>query len=567
MTQHEEINPGELYASMDYIRNNPDYIHQVAPEYTIGISRMLGVKEMSQLINDVLDNTKKIHEFSSAVGWLLKNYSGEKLDEQLSAKILESCSLNETLSCFDKLSLDPSACKKAVFESSESYHVATFYPDVFSEVEFSDDELRDVLNTTIKAAHVPMIFNLIENNERANKLFPWSEEFMELKKMVNVDVNTLEDSTSGLDKTIKDEKYNKWFHDLRLLVKDNVKSGLLSLDEESDAKYLTEYVKQFGPLYSKCLFPLFVKLSRGDDLNEDDQKDLIDFLGVTATTKLKDKPKGLINRIKQRMTQMKEDYISGKVPRGAKSALGYDVIIMAIGGLSYNHYDYEGIKKTIDESFEASEKDERIFPKYLKPYEYNIPASKGSGQKEISMVPAVGLFRYLSPTMSDVCYEEDDLIGNDKPHVLLYVRKSKGGSDVVGSVSLIEAENADSGVSVLVVRANNPTENFLSTVNVDALIDASIETAMKISRDGDFGEVAVVIDKEAEGEAGDAATGAATNRRRVLDVYKRKYGKNRIIRLLDEPATNFIDTGIWDPDGSCPSHIIYDQNQSTVDTQ
>lgn len=132
---------------------------------------------------------------------------------------------------------------------------------------------------------------------------------------------------------------------------------------------------------------------------------------------------------------------------------------------------------------------------------------KASGTLPIQFLPTRGLLMELSGHIADACWAEGyESIAESFPNITaVTIRQHPEGKHdrLVGSFLLIEAEAADGGPPLLIVRGLNPIENFVNKVDVEAFfssVQAYVgELAQSMSR-----RAAIVID--------DHCGGSGTNR-------------------------------------------------------
>ncbi len=176
----------------------------------------------------------------------------------------------------------------------------------------------------------------------------------------------------------------------------------------------------------------------------------------------------------------------------------------------------------------------------------------------VHFVPAHGILRIYSGDIGDACFTRQHLeLANgavSNLHALLFVTgRGKGNETIRGSALLIETMTASDiegfePERVLLLRANNPQKNFLTTVDADAFIEQTIEQTIEIAKARGFDMVCVPLD---------GASNSCSNREEVALYYRRHFRENEKIMLKNEPATNFNGYVNWDANGDHPVVMIW----------
>lgn len=137
-------------------------------------------------------------------------------------------------------------------------------------------------------------------------------------------------------------------------------------------------------------------------------------------------------------------------------------------------------------------------------YNTQVAKPKTTG---IQFIPTRGIYMEESGQIGDACWaDQHPSIAEAMPNMTALIMKARPGAKnerIVGAALLIETVDEDTGEDVLVLRGNNPTENYINKVDVgdyyEAISDYVKQTATKKGM-----KAAVVID----GFSG----GSATNR-------------------------------------------------------
>jgi hypothetical protein len=176
----------------------------------------------------------------------------------------------------------------------------------------------------------------------------------------------------------------------------------------------------------------------------------------------------------------------------------------------------------------------------------------------VRMRPVAGLFYILSGDVGDACYtsKHSEMAAGKFPNVRAWIYTSGGEKSpevIRGSILGIRAEEKGTKVPVLVARANNPRQNFISSVDADDFVLQSlqtvIESARELAKNQEKSEVKVVLPL-------DAVTASCTNRTEVGGVYNRfRFCKK--IALVETRDTNF-KYPIWDKSGGHACGVIWE---------
>jgi len=174
----------------------------------------------------------------------------------------------------------------------------------------------------------------------------------------------------------------------------------------------------------------------------------------------------------------------------------------------------------------------------------------------------------FSGDLGDSCHtsQHHTLAKGDFPRIRSWVyvtQRGKPNEEIRGSVLAIQSEQ-ENGTPVIVVRANNPAENFIQTVDGDAFVvtvlKEAIETAKRqrderIKNNPDLSDAkkrqAVAIPMDTRGAA-------STNRLGVNDVYRKRFLQCRKTALKRTNDTNFNGYAVWDSRGHFPSVVIWE---------
>ncbi|MBI3334905.1 MAG: hypothetical protein HY001_00195 [Candidatus Portnoybacteria bacterium] len=201
----------------------------------------------------------------------------------------------------------------------------------------------------------------------------------------------------------------------------------------------------------------------------------------------------------------------------------------------------------------------------------------GEGQESsadrlnVAMVPVAGLFRIFSGDIGDACYTSRhlELARGEYPKLKAWIyvtNKEKSNETLRGSVLTIETHR-DDGVPALLVRANNPRENFIQSVNGDTFTIQSLRQAIEVAKSArqeriaNNAELSPLERRQCVVVPLDRATQSSTNRKPVAEGYKKHFGNEPRIGLVDEPETNFNVYKVWKKDSTHACVVIWEMDE------
>ncbi len=163
----------------------------------------------------------------------------------------------------------------------------------------------------------------------------------------------------------------------------------------------------------------------------------------------------------------------------------------------------------------------------------------------ISLVPAKGLLRIYGGDVGNACYtsKHQELAKGEFPGITAFTYVTNRGTQnerLRGSVLIVETETEE-GEPEIVVRANNPQENLLSQVDVDALMSKVLEEFKLLAKRRNIQKVGVPLDQ---------ASMSCSNRPGVAGYYRREFSKAPKVGLKNQPETNFNGYANWNKDGN-----------------
>lgn len=202
----------------------------------------------------------------------------------------------------------------------------------------------------------------------------------------------------------------------------------------------------------------------------------------------------------------------------------------------------------------GSKEDTDYFTKVLKDLEKIDNPTGNARVTSIQFVPVGGLGRLTAGNVGNACYtSQTESLANGKfrdTHMMMIVKKRTDGSEqIVGSILGIIAQTAvpPYGTPVYVMRANNPQENFLSTVDINSYVDASVKAL--IQQAVDCRNENVLLDYESDIKVTipmeSSSNASMTNRPRVHELLYKMFKDCERVPLLDTPDTEFNGYPVW----------------------
>lgn len=162
----------------------------------------------------------------------------------------------------------------------------------------------------------------------------------------------------------------------------------------------------------------------------------------------------------------------------------------------------------------------------------------------VRMIPVVGLLRVYAGEIGDACYSSHHvaLANGTYPNLQAWVYGTTDENDHLtlrGSVLALNVQTTD-GVPTLVVRANNPKENFIRGLDAPAFVRATLLEGVATAR-------RQWAERAAAGKRGpaivavpfDPATASCTNRHPIANDYHRRFSKNQKLSLMTSNETTF----------------------------
>ncbi len=190
----------------------------------------------------------------------------------------------------------------------------------------------------------------------------------------------------------------------------------------------------------------------------------------------------------------------------------------------------------------------------------NNPTDVSVKTMAVAMVPGQGLPRIMSGDTGDACTSSrhGELARGEYPGVKAFTYVLGRGTPqerFAGSTLFVESKVRGKEDSVLVVRANNPRENLIQSVDNVSFTLQSLDKAIETAQRRVIDEVLVPLD---------SVTQSSSNRSGVSDVYTKLFSKNPKRALENTPDTNFNNYDIWNSDGRHPCVVVWTKKDGKI---
>ncbi len=190
---------------------------------------------------------------------------------------------------------------------------------------------------------------------------------------------------------------------------------------------------------------------------------------------------------------------------------------------------------------------------------------------KVTMVPVSGLFYIYSGELGDACYADQhiEMARGDFPDIRAWIyvtNRGKPNEELKGTAFGVQTETPDESPTLL-VRANNPSENFIQGVDSDAFVLSTLKEAVetakrirqnRIENDQNLSKTKlaqkVVIPMDDRGQS-------STNRQPVNNSYRKRFINCKKTDLENTPDTNFNDYNVWNSKGSHPCVVIWEMDE------
>ena len=172
-------------------------------------------------------------------------------------------------------------------------------------------------------------------------------------------------------------------------------------------------------------------------------------------------------------------------------------------------------------------------------------------KRDITLVPSKGLLRMFSGDLGGACTSNraGELAAGKYEDITAYalvIDKDKKNERFGGSFLVVEAETKDKN-PILVLRANNPSQSLIQTVDTDSLIENIISEVKNIAQRKGIQNIGVILDN---------ASQACSNRVEVSSYYKRKFLTNPRVGLKKTDSTTFNGYDIHNELGTHPVVLV-----------
>ncbi len=176
---------------------------------------------------------------------------------------------------------------------------------------------------------------------------------------------------------------------------------------------------------------------------------------------------------------------------------------------------------------------------------YQLEKGKaGDKKKSITFVPSRATGLVFTGHLGRACTSNQNraLANGEIKNIVSFTVATNFGQKTQklnGSFVLIETQTAK-GESVIVLRANNPSENLLGQVSSDDLVDSIIKAAKDTAARRGIKRVLVPLD---------GSSRSSSNRPLVSQFYQEHFAGREKIQLENLPETNFNGYPIWNSNG------------------
>lgn len=172
-------------------------------------------------------------------------------------------------------------------------------------------------------------------------------------------------------------------------------------------------------------------------------------------------------------------------------------------------------------------------------------------KRNITMIPSKGLLRIFSGDLGGACTSNraQELAAGKYEGITAYalvINKGQNNERFGGSFLVVETETKDKQ-PMLVLRANNPSQSLVQTVDTDSLIENVISEVKNIAKRKGIKHVGVVRDN---------ASQACSNRTEVSEYYKKNFADNIKVELKKTDDTTFNGYDIHNSKGSHPVVLL-----------
>ncbi len=194
----------------------------------------------------------------------------------------------------------------------------------------------------------------------------------------------------------------------------------------------------------------------------------------------------------------------------------------------------------------------------------------------VSLRPVTGILAVVSGDIGDACYtsQHHPLAEGKHPgiHAQIFTTPARGENMTIqGSVLFVETKREDE-VPTIIVRANNPKQNFAESVDANVLVMSTLRAAVataKRLREERLAKAAVAgqtLETSQQRQAVviplDNASTSCSNRPAVATVYHNRFKETQKTGLANTPDTNFNHYNNWNESGNHACGVIWEMDEN-----
>lgn len=194
----------------------------------------------------------------------------------------------------------------------------------------------------------------------------------------------------------------------------------------------------------------------------------------------------------------------------------------------------------------------------------------------VTMLPARGIWQVFAPDVGDMCATSKhfELATGVFPGLsawLYATDRGKPNEVLRGSVFEIQTTTED-GVPALIVRGNNPQQNFIGSIESDRFVIESLRGFIEIAKLRRQQRIEGNPDLPNEARRQyvaiplDGSSQSSTNRPDVFASHKRFLKEAPRIGLVNTPTTNFNNYNIWNKNGPHPCGKVWEIDENGKET-
>ncbi len=170
-------------------------------------------------------------------------------------------------------------------------------------------------------------------------------------------------------------------------------------------------------------------------------------------------------------------------------------------------------------------------------------------KKEITLIPSKGMQRIFSGDLGGACTSRRnlELAKGEYENIISYslvIDKNTSQAKFTGSFLVVETKT-DRNEPILVIRANNPSQNLSQIVDPNELIEKIIGEVKKVGEIRGIKKIGVAYN-----------SGSASNRGYVVEYYQKSFKRENAISLKNTKETNFNGYPIYNKSGAHPVVLV-----------